>query len=66
MTAEHSRHVALTEPLARYVETPVATGVYASASKAVRAGLRPLIERDEGRLANSPRVPRATPRARSS
>ena len=65
MTAKYSRHVALTEPLARYVEKAVATGVYASASKVARAGLRLLIERDEARLANSLKAPSERPRARS-
>jgi antitoxin ParD1/3/4 len=65
MAAKHSRHIALTEPLARYVENQVATGVYASASEVVRAGLRLLIERDEARLTNSLKAPRETPRARS-
>jgi antitoxin ParD1/3/4 len=64
MTAKYSRHVALTGPLARYVEDQVATGVYASASEVVRAGLRLLIERDEARRVNSRKAPRGTPRAR--
>ena len=33
MTAKYSRHVALTGPLARYVEDQVATGVYASVNE---------------------------------
>ena len=65
MAAKHSRHIALTGPLARYVENQVATGVYASASEVVRAGLRLLIERDEARLANSLKAPRGAPGARS-
>jgi antitoxin ParD1/3/4 len=65
MTAKHSRHVALTGPLARYVENQVATGVYASASEVVRAGLRLLIERDEARRVNSQKAPPETRRARS-
>ena len=47
MPAKHHRHVALTEPLARFVEEEVAAGRYASASEVVRAGLRLLIEREE-------------------
>jgi Arc/MetJ-type ribon-helix-helix transcriptional regulator len=39
MAAKYSCHVALTGPLARYVENAVATGVYASAGEVVRAGL---------------------------
>ena len=48
MAAKHHRHVALTEPLAKFVERQVAEGRYASASEVVRAGLRLLIEREEG------------------
>lgn len=47
MAAKHHRHVALTEPLARFVERQVAEGRYASASEVVRAGLRLLLEREE-------------------
>jgi antitoxin ParD1/3/4 len=65
MAAKYFRHVALTGPLARYFENQVATGVYASASEVVRAGLRLLIERDEARLVNSRKAPRETPHARS-
>jgi antitoxin ParD1/3/4 len=65
MTAKHSRHVALTEPLARYVANQVATGVYASASEVVRAGLRLLIERDEALGVNLLKAPRGAPRARA-
>jgi antitoxin ParD1/3/4 len=65
MTAKHSRHIALTGPLARYVENQVTTGVYASASEVVRAGLRLLIERDEVRRVNLLKAPRETPRVRS-
>lgn len=46
MAAKHSLHVALTEPLARYVTERVASGQYATASEVVRTGLRLLIERD--------------------
>lgn len=50
MAAKHSRHVALTEPLARFVDEQVAKGHYAAASKVVRTALRLLMER-EGALA---------------
>ena len=53
MTAKYTRHVALTGLLARYVEGQVATGVYASVSEVVRAGLRFLIEHDKARRVNS-------------
>ena len=49
MAAKHSLHVALTEPLARYVADRVASGEYATASEVVRSGLRLLIERDLAR-----------------
>lgn len=48
MPAQHTLHVALTEPLVRYVNDQVAAGRYATASEVVRAGLRLLIERAEG------------------
>ena len=47
MAAKHHRHIALTEPHARFVERQVTEGRYASASEVVRAGLCLLIERDE-------------------
>jgi antitoxin ParD1/3/4 len=46
MAAKHTLHVALTEPLVRYVAQQVASGEYATASEVVRAGPRLLIERD--------------------
>ena len=51
MTAKHPRHIALTGPLASYVDSKVACGEYASASEVVRAALRLLVERDERRAA---------------
>ena len=51
MTAKHPRHIALTGPLASYVDSKVACGEYASASEVVRAALRLLVERDEMRAA---------------
>jgi antitoxin ParD1/3/4 len=47
MAAQHTLHVALTQPLVRYVGEQVATGHYATASEVVRAALRLLIERNE-------------------
>ena len=47
MAAKHSRHIALTEPLARHVDTAVAAGDYASASEMVRVALRLLIAREK-------------------
>jgi len=47
MPAQHTLHVALTEPLLKYVGDQVATGRYATASEVVRAALRLLVERSE-------------------
>ena len=49
MVAKHSRHIALTGPLAQYVERQVSAGEYASASEMVRAALRLLMEHDQAR-----------------
>ncbi len=57
MPAKHSRHVALTAPLAHYVETQVAAGTYSSASEVVRAALRLLIEREEDRTQHQKELP---------
>lgn len=46
MAAKHHRHVALTEPLARFIDRQVSEGRYASASEVVRAALW-LLERQE-------------------
>ncbi|MFC5568256.1 type II toxin-antitoxin system ParD family antitoxin [Rubellimicrobium aerolatum] len=46
MAAKHHRHVALTEPLSRFLDQQVAEGRYASASEVMRAALR-LLERQE-------------------
>jgi len=51
MTAKHPRHIALTGPLASYIDSKVACGEYASASEVVRAALRLLVERDERQAA---------------
>jgi antitoxin ParD1/3/4 len=48
MPAQHTLHVALTEPLVKYVGEQVSSGRYATASEVVRAALRLLIERDSG------------------
>jgi antitoxin ParD1/3/4 len=49
----YSRHVALTEPLARFVDEQVSQGRYATASEVMRAALRLLMER-EGALTQNP------------
>jgi len=46
MPAQHTLHVALTQPLVRYVGEQVATGHYATASEVVRAALRLMIEQN--------------------
>ena len=48
MAAKHHRHVALTEPLAQFLDRQVAEGRYASASEVVRAALRLLERQDAG------------------
>ena len=45
MAAKFSRHIALTGPLAAFVENEVARGEYASVSEMVRAALRLLMDR---------------------
>ncbi|TPG52492.1 type II toxin-antitoxin system ParD family antitoxin [Roseomonas nepalensis] len=64
MAAKHSRHIALTGSLARYVDDRIARGDYASASEMVRAGLRLLIEQDETRAAETGRAEREVSRPR--
>ena len=59
MAAKHSRHIALTGPLAAYVETQVSTGEYASASEMVRVALRLLMERDQARAKPAGDFPKA-------
>lgn len=49
MAAKHARHVALTEPLLRFVDGQVALGRYASASEVVRAALRLLMAQEDAR-----------------
>ena len=51
MPVLHSRHVALTEPLARFIDAQVAEGRYATASEVVRAALRLLMDREDARTA---------------
>ena len=46
MPAKHSLHVALTDPLVRYVRGRVADGVSPSASDVVRLALETLIDRE--------------------
>ncbi len=46
MAAKYHRHVALTEPLSRFLDQQVGEGRYATASEVVRAALRLLMERE--------------------
>ena len=65
MTAKHPRHIALTGPLASYVDSKVACGEYASASEVVRAALRLLVERDETQAARVSAAARGSQRTRA-
>lgn len=53
MPAQHTLHVALTEPLVKYIGEQVTSGRYATASEVVRASLRLLIERDAAEMRRS-------------
>ena len=55
MPAKHTLHVALTEPLVRYVRGKVQEGAYPSASDVVRLALEAMIrcEEDGGASATS-------------
>jgi antitoxin ParD1/3/4 len=48
MPAKHSRHIALTESLAAWIDGQVAKGEYTSASDLIRTAIRVLRSRDEG------------------
>lgn len=50
MPDPHSRHVALTEPLARFVDSPVAQGRCATANQVMRAALRLLMDRENAQV----------------
>lgn len=63
MAARHPRHIALTGPLAEYVDHQVAQGEYASASEMVRAALRLLIEHDEAKARRRGRAKSASGQA---
>jgi putative addiction module CopG family antidote len=55
MPAKHTLHVALTEPLVRYVHGKVQDGAYASASEVIRLALEAMIrsEKAAGRAASA-------------
>lgn len=46
MSSTPTRNIALTSVLEDYIRPQVASGHYSNASEVVRAGLRPLMERD--------------------
>ncbi|MEA1834794.1 type II toxin-antitoxin system ParD family antitoxin [Methylobacterium durans] len=48
MSSTPTRNISLTTELEGYIRAQVATGHYSNASEVVRAGLRLLIERDQG------------------
>ena len=60
MPAKHTLHVALTDPLVRYVRGRVADGISPSASDVVRLALETLIDHERREMANA-----APPRARA-
>jgi Arc/MetJ-type ribon-helix-helix transcriptional regulator len=51
MPAKHTLHVALTEPLVRYVRGKVADGASRSASDVVKLALEGLMDRERQELA---------------
>ncbi|WP_267358587.1 type II toxin-antitoxin system ParD family antitoxin [Methylobacterium sp. GC_Met_3] len=55
MPAKHSRHIALTGPLADWVDAQVAKGEYTSVSDLIRAAIRVLRDQEENRR-NGPTV----------
>ncbi|WP_342106123.1 ribbon-helix-helix domain-containing protein [Methylobacterium sp. SI9] len=48
MPVKHARHIALSAPLAAWIDELVARGEYTSASDLVRTALRQMRERDGG------------------
>ncbi len=49
MPAKHSRHIALTGPLAEWMDSQVAKGEYTSVSDLIRTAIRFLRERDDAK-----------------
>lgn len=54
MPAKHSRHIALTGPLATWAESQVANGEYGSVSELIRTALRRMKAQDETQLTVQP------------
>ena len=64
MPAKHSRHIALTETLAAWIDSQVAKGEYASSSDLIRTAIRALRIQNEGKVAARPAAPMALPRGK--
>jgi len=64
MPARHSRHIALTETLAAWIDAQVARGEYASTSDLIRTAIRVLRVQDGGKVAAQPASPVAMPRGK--
>ena len=58
MAAKHSRHIALTGPLAGWVAGQVGKGAYTSTSDLIRTAVRLLQDRDEGSTGPASNEPR--------
>ena len=58
MPAKHSRHIALTETLAAWIDSQVAKGEYASTSDLIRTAIRMLRTRDEDKAVVQPASPK--------
>ena len=60
MPAKHSRHIALTGPLAEWMDSQVAEGEYTSVSDLIRTAIRLLREQDQKRRAGAGAIPSTT------
>lgn len=60
MPAKHSRHIALTGPLAEWVDSQVSEGEYTSVSDLIRTAIRLLREQEQKRRAGAGVIPSAT------
>jgi len=61
MPAKHSRHIALTETLAAWIDSQVARGEYASTSDLIRTAIRMLRTKDEDLAIGQPAHPMQSP-----
>ena len=66
MPAKHSRHIALTGPLAEWVDGQVVKGEHTSVNDLIRTAIRTLRTQDEARVAAGPAasVPSSRPPGR--